>query len=84
MRKFVVVFFVLALMSGGVSATAYPTNCFKERETSINKTGDWFAALGKNGMEKKRILAKRRHDRVMDCARKKIESGPRGKQPRRG
>ncbi|MFH1800952.1 MAG: hypothetical protein ABH891_08950 [Candidatus Omnitrophota bacterium] len=85
MRKSLIAFFALILMLGPTSATAYPTNCFKKKETLMNKTGDWFATLGKQGMEKKRILMKRKHDRVKACAQKNLETGPRGKisgQPR--
>jgi len=70
-RKFVVVFFVLALMLGGVStsAHAYVAPCYKD--TLINKTGDWFATFGKKGMAKKQILTKRKYDRVVACTSKK-------------
>ena len=47
MRQFVIAFFVLALLLGGA---VYATDCYKD--TSIHKTGDWFATLGKKGMEK--------------------------------
>ena len=68
MRRSVVVFFILALMLGGISAPAYArTNCYQD--TSINKMGDWFATLGKKGMEKKRILARRKYERVAACRR---------------
>ena len=71
-REFVIAFFVPALMLGGVSATAYAINCYQD--TSINKTGDWFATLGKKGRAKERILLKRKHDRITACARKNLES----------
>lgn len=69
MRKFVIAFFALALTLGGVSATAYATNCYQDN--SINKTGDWFATLGKKGLEKKRVLIERKHDRIAACIQKK-------------
>ena len=73
MRKSVIVFFLLALMLGGVSAIAYPPNCYEKDHTFINKTGDWFATLGKKGRAKERILLKRKHDRISACARKNLE-----------
>ena len=69
MRKFVVVFFVLVLMLGGISAAAFATNCYKD--TSMDKTGDWFATIGKKGIEKKQILTKRKYSRILACMQKK-------------
>jgi hypothetical protein len=68
MRKLVIAFFAFALMLGEVSATAYAANCYAVRDTSIDKAKDWFATLGKKGMEKNRVLAKRKRDRFMACA----------------
>jgi hypothetical protein len=70
MRKFVTAALALALMLGEVAVTAYATNCYTIKDTSIDKTRDWFATLGKKEMEKQRILAKRKHDRFIACAEK--------------
>jgi hypothetical protein len=72
MRKFVVVFFVLVLMLGGISAAAFATNCYKD--TSMDKTGDWFATIGKKGMEKDQILNKRKAGRLASCAKKQAQA----------
>lgn len=71
MRKLVVAFFVLALVLGGVSVTAYAMDCGKD--TLIDQTWDWFATLGKKGMEKDQILVKRKADRFSACAKKQAE-----------
>ncbi|MFH1800955.1 MAG: hypothetical protein ABH891_08965 [Candidatus Omnitrophota bacterium] len=70
MRKSVIAVFVLVLMLGGGSPAAYAKNCFQEKETVIDKTGDWFATLGKKGMEKKWILLQRKRDRFTACVQK--------------
>jgi hypothetical protein len=71
MRKLVIAFFVLALMLGGISVTAYAMDCTKD--TPIDQAGDWFATLGKQGMEKDQILAKRKADRLAICAKKQAQ-----------
>lgn len=71
MRRLVMVFFVLALMTGGISVTAYAMDCTKD--TPIDQAGDWFATLGKKGMEKDQILAKRKADRLAICAKKQAQ-----------
>jgi hypothetical protein len=70
MRKFVTSVFVLVLMLGGVSEAAYPKNCFQEKESVIDKTGDWFATLGKQGLDKQSILLQRKRDRFTTCIQK--------------
>ena len=45
MRKFVVEFFVLALMLGSISMIAYAIDCTKG--TPANRFGDWFATVDK-------------------------------------
>jgi hypothetical protein len=79
MRKFAIAFFVLVLMFGELSANAYVKVCYRNKDTAMEKAGDWFATLGKKGMEKNNILAKRRHDRFTACVQKNLDSGPRGK-----
>jgi hypothetical protein len=69
MRRFAVVFFVFTLMLGVVSAPVYASSCYQD--TPINKTGDWFATIGKKGLEKKRILEKRKYERVLPCVQKR-------------
>lgn len=71
MRKFMAAFFVFALVSGGVSMTAYAMNC--DKDTVIDQTGDWFATIGKKGAEKDQILLKRKADRFSKCAQKKAD-----------
>ena len=71
MRKIFFVFFVFALMLGGVSMTVYATDC--GRVTPIDQAGDWLATLGKQGMEKNQVLAKRKADRLAACTKKQSE-----------
>ena len=35
--------------------------------------GDWFATLGKDGMEKNAVLAERKANRVAACAKREAE-----------
>ncbi len=71
MRQLVIAFFVFTLVFGGIPITAYASDCTKD--APLSRVGDWFATLGKQGMEKDRILAKRKADRVVICAKKQAE-----------
>jgi len=71
MRKFVIAFFVFALVIGGISMTAYAADCTKDNP--IDQAGDWLATLGKQGMEKDQVLVKRKADRVAACTRREAE-----------
>lgn len=71
MRKFVIAFFTLALMLGGLSMAAYAADCTKDNP--IDQAGDWFGTLGKQGMEKDQILARRKADRVGACVKREAE-----------
>ena len=69
MRKLVVAVFFLGLILSGIPMQkAFAMNCTED--TPINKAGDWFATLGKQGTEKDQILAKRKADRLLICAKK--------------
>jgi hypothetical protein len=71
MRKLVIAFFVVVLMLGGLSMTVYAADCTKD--TPIDQAGDWLGTLGKQGVEKDQILAKRKADRVGACAKREAE-----------
>lgn len=71
MRKFMTVFFALVLVLGGFSMTAYAADC--TRDTSVDRAGDWVATLGKKGLEKEQVLAKRKADRVIACSQREAE-----------
>ena len=71
MRKLVIAFFVLTLMLGGISMTVYAMDCTKD--TPIDRAGDWFATLGKEGAAKDQILAKRKAERLAACAKKQSQ-----------
>jgi hypothetical protein len=71
MRKLAMTFFILALMLGGLSMTAYAADCGKD--TSIDQFGDWLGTLGKKGVEKDQILARRKTDRMLACAKKEAQ-----------
>ena len=68
MRKWVVVFFVLALVLGGIPMVAYATDCTKD--TLADKFGDWFGNLGKKETTKARNIATRKASRLAECAEK--------------
>jgi hypothetical protein len=70
MKKFIVALFVVALMLSGTSAFA-AVDCAKD--TPIDQAGDWFATLGKDGMEKNAVLAERKANRVAACAKREAE-----------
>ena len=71
MRKLMMTSFILALMLGGLSMTAYAAACGKD--TPIDQVGDWFGTFGKKGMEKDQMLAKRKADRLLACAKREAE-----------
>ena len=71
MRKLVIAFFSLTLMIGGISLTAYASDCGKDNP--IDQAGDWFATLGKKGLEKDQVLTARKADRLAACAKSEAE-----------
>ena len=71
MRKFLLAFFVLTLTLGGVSTTAYATDCTKENLG--DKFGDWFGTLGKKEKRKARILASHKANRLAACSEKQAQ-----------
>jgi len=71
MRKLSMAFFVLALMLGGISVTAYAVDCTKD--TPVDQAGDWLATLGKQGAAKDQVLAKRKAERLASCAKKQAQ-----------
>jgi Spy/CpxP family protein refolding chaperone len=70
MRKLVIAFFVLALMLGGIS-TAFAADCTKD--TPFDQAWDWATTIGKQGMEKDKVLVKNKADRVAACTKKEAE-----------
>ena len=79
MKKWVIALFVWGLMLGGISTQAvYAADCTKD--TPIDQAGDWFATLGKQGMEKDQILAKRKADRLAVCTKKAAEEAAKAVQ----
>lgn len=82
MRKFMMAVFVFTLMLGGTSITAYAADCGKD--TPIDQVGDWFATLGKKDMEKDQILAKRKADRLLACAKREADKAAKEAQKTAG
>jgi hypothetical protein len=78
MSKFVVVFFALALMLGGISMTAYAADCTKD--TPFDKVWDWGTTIGKKDMEKNQVLAKNKADRVAACTKREAEKAAKAAQ----
>ena len=68
MRRFVVVFFIIALVLGGIPVPAYATDCTKD--TLLDQFGDWFGNLGKKEKSKNRNIAVRRANRLAECTEK--------------
>ncbi len=71
MRRFIFAFLIGTLMFGGVSGAAFAANC--TQDTLSDQAGDWFGTFGKTGMEKDQILAQRKTDRVIACAKREAE-----------
>lgn len=66
MRKFIVSFLMIFLLTGSLSPVAYAAkDCTKD--TLIDKFGDWFGNLGKPEAKKKRNIAARRASRLVEC-----------------
>ena len=64
MKRYLTIIFALAFILSSTPITV----CYaapNHRETMIDRTGDWFATLGKEGSEKARILAERKSDRAV-------------------
>ena len=69
MKRYLTVVFALAFILSSTPITV----CYaapNHRETMIERTGDWFATLGKEGPEKARIIAERRSERAVDRVEK--------------
>lgn len=45
--------------------------CDACKENLLDKTGDWVATIGKDGMEKEKVLAERKAKRAAKCAEQK-------------
>ena len=76
MRKFVAAFFILTLMFGGISMTAYAADCTKD--TWVDRFWDWFGNFGKKEKQKNRNIAVRKANRLAECAEKQArEAAPR-------
>ena len=71
MRKFVAAFFLFTLMLGGISMTAYATDCTKD--TLVDQFGDWFGNFGKKEKTKKKNIAARKANRLAACAEKQAQ-----------
>jgi len=70
MKKLIAILFVVALIfTSAPIDSAYAAGEYKD--TVIDQVGDWFATLGKEGVEKDQILAKRKADRMKKWAEKK-------------
>ncbi len=82
MRKLVMAFMVLALMLGGASLTAYAADCTKD--TPFDKVWDWGTTIGKEGMEKNKVLAKNKADRVAACTKREAEKAAKEAQKAAG
>ena len=69
MKCYLAVIFALAFnLSSLPIAMGYAATPHKD--TVIERTGDWFATLGKEGPEKARILAERKSERAVDRVEK--------------
>lgn len=68
MKKLIIPLFILSILLGG--APAYADEC---GNTPVDRVGDWLATLGKKDAEKQQILIKRKADRNLACAQKKLE-----------
>lgn len=69
MKKLIIAVFVFSIMFGGI--VAYAADC--TQDNVIDQVGDWFATLGKQGVEKDKILATRKADRVIACTKREAE-----------
>ena len=71
MRKFLAMFLVCLMVASSVSvAPAWAAEC---EDTILDKVWDWVTTLGKEGLEKDKILAKNKAERLKRCAEKKAK-----------
>ena len=61
---------------------AYATDC--NRETPSDQIGDRFALLGKEGLEKTNLLAKRKTDRWTACVQRQAQKANKERKKRLG
>jgi hypothetical protein len=61
----------LAIVFSTFSATAVFAAEYKD--TPIDQAGDWFATLGKQGLERDQILAQRKADRMAKFAEREAK-----------
>jgi len=71
MKKTIAMFFVLAFLLSGTPMIYAAVDCTKDNWG--DQAGDWFATLGKNGLEKDQVLAARKADRVTKCTTREAE-----------
>ena len=68
MKRFIFVMFALLIV---FSLVVIPMSYAAQyQDTPIEQMGDWFATLGKQGVEKDQILVKRKADRIARYAEK--------------
>ena len=70
MKRFIVGFFIVSAVFSGAPAFA-AVDCTKD--TWVDQAGDWFATRGKNGLEKDKVLATRKADRIAKCTKRQAE-----------
>jgi len=78
MKRFLVSIVMLAFVfSVAPVGTSYAATVQPYNETAIDHAGDWFATLGKQGVEKQMILSERKADRVRHHAERQAEKARR-------
>lgn len=68
MKRKLALAFALMMVCSSLSAYAA-----EYKDTPIDQAGDWFATLGKQGLEKDRVLAERKADRMAKFAAREAE-----------
>lgn len=71
MKKGKAVFLLFSLLSVFAAGCAYAAGSYED--TFLDKTGDWFATLGKPADEKDSILAERRAKRAAEHFKKDMK-----------
>lgn len=75
MKRIAGIVVALVLGMGIATQPVQAAEMVGQQDTVIDRIGDWFATLGKSGMEKDAILTQRKADRLTKRAEQRAREG---------